>query len=81
MQALAVTTYDAMDLTFLAVGSFLFFRWKDRSGNSEMREAMSIVPSFCQCCRQRQQPTDLVQGPGVQQLRTRRTRPRTDLDS
>ena len=41
MQALAVTTYDAMDLTFLAVGSFLFFRWKDRSGNSEMREAMS----------------------------------------
>ena len=48
MQALAVTTYDAMDLTFLAVGSFLFFRWKDRSGNSEMREAMSIVPSFCQ---------------------------------
>ena len=74
MQALAVTTYDAMDLTFHAVGSFLFFRWKDRSGNSEMREAMSIVPS-------RQQPTDLVQGPGVQQLRTRRTRPRTDLDS
>ena len=41
MQALAVTTYDAMDLTFPAVGSFFF---KMVEGAAEMREA--TVPSL-----------------------------------
>ena len=84
MQALAVTTYATMDLTFLAVGSFLFVRrWKGLIRLRKCAKPQFLLshwhrpPGRCQ----RQQPTDLVQGSGVQQLRTRRTRPRTDLDS